>query len=444
MALAFTAVVVFVIYRFFPWQAFRFDQLDPRLPEAFHYNDSPWIFWGWVVVLLSLAALAVIRLRAALGRGRAALGSARLSEPQAGAWESDGTQTGEIVFPPGTEPTDPIYLFLSTSDAPVTELFRATGVVSGGNVMLTTQPQRALLINAASASMLSRGEDAPGSAPGLESLGLNLLARDPEYPWLRGVYVVLPCDELERADPSTWARRLHADLHTIRRVMQLEVPTYLVVSGMEKVPGFIEFAKLRGTHEQRQGRWGISLPRCGDDAGDSAWRSMVEFRFRVRRWTIDLLARDLLNSDRNARLQGLDRTLGTLWARLATLTAGAFPAAENERPYLRAIDLVATGSKPEEQAYLLSSIFLPVFQDEAATRWTSGALADDRAYRRRAAAIATGAGALAACVWLYIQLVLGSLGILGWIILGGLSLGWVAALVVMWRRWPSSPVERAS
>ena len=104
------------------------------------------------------------------------------------------------------------------------------------------------------------------------------------------------------------ARRVHADLQTIRRALQLDVPAYLVVSRMEQVPGFIEFARLRGPHEARQGRWGVSLPRRGDD-GDMAWRSLVDFRFRVRRRTIDLVVRDLLDHDRNARLQGLDRTL---------------------------------------------------------------------------------------------------------------------------------------
>ena len=74
VGLAFAAVVIFLFYRFFPWYAFRFDQLDPRLPEAFHYDDSPWIFWGWVLVLLTVAVLTVLRLRTFLRRQRSALG----------------------------------------------------------------------------------------------------------------------------------------------------------------------------------------------------------------------------------------------------------------------------------------------------------------------------------------------------------------------------------
>ena len=161
--------------------------------------------------------------------------------------------------------------------------------MTGGDVVLTTQPQRAVWINAAAYSLLSSPDVGAGSAPGLESLCRGLMARDPEFPWLRGIFVVLPFDEMARIDPSQTARRIHADLQTIRRGMRLDVPTHLLISRMEKASGFIEFAKLRGPHEQRQGRWGISLPRRGADDGDPAWRGLVNFRFRVRRWTFDLL-----------------------------------------------------------------------------------------------------------------------------------------------------------
>ena len=300
VALAFTAVIIFLIYRFFPWQAFRFDQLDPRLPEAFHFNDSPWIFWGWVVVLLAAATWMAVRLYTRFRADRAAL---RIDAPAAAnvhGWDDDRDRADTaIVFPPGTEPNDPVYLFLSTSERPVAELFLAAGIVSNDNVVLTTQPQRALLINAASSALLCRGTDGAGAAPGLETVCRNLVVRDPEFPWLRGVFIVLPFDELGRLDPAQVARRVHADLQTIRRALQLDIPAYLVVSRMEQVPGFIEFARLRGPHEARQGRWGVSLPRRGDD-GDLAWRSLVDFRFRVRRRTIDLVVRDLLDHDRNA------------------------------------------------------------------------------------------------------------------------------------------------
>jgi hypothetical protein len=444
VALAFAAVLIFLIYRFFPWQAFRFDQLDPRLPEIFHYNDSPWIFWGWVVCLLTLATLTAFRLRALLRRDLAARGPAVPVTALARDREDNDTGAPAIAFAPGTETSDPIYLFLSTSVDAVTDLFRAADVASTGEVILTTQPQRAVLINAALSSLLSRGESIDGSSLGLEGLCRGLIARDPEYPWLRGVFLVLPFDELTRADPSILARRIHADLHTIRRVTELDLPTHLLVTRMEKVPGFIKFANLRGPHEARQGRWGISLPYRGDDDSDSAWRSLVDFRFQVRRRTLDLLVRDLLDSDRNARLLGLDRILGSIIGPLATLIAGSFPAAEKDRPFLRTIDMVATGHRPEDQAYLLSSVYLPIMRDQDATRWTLEALKGDQLQRRRAGRLAAGAGATALCVWLYIQFGLGSLSWWGWAILLALVSGWIAVLVIMWRRWPGSPPGRTS
>ena len=126
------------------------------------------------------------------------------------------------------------------------------------------------------------------------------------------------------------------------------------------------------------------------------------------------------------------------------MIAGGFPAAEKECPFLRAIDLVATGSKPDDQAYLLSSVYLPIFQDQAATRWTQQALSEDRSLRRRAARIAAAAGLFALAVWLYIQFGLGSLGWWGWSIFLALLAGWIATLVIMWRRWPGSSLEPAA
>ena len=243
----------------------------------------------------------------------------------------------------------------------------------------------------------------------------NLIAHDPEFPWLRGVFIVLPFDELQgRTDPAVPGRAASScrDLQAIQAgPCSYDVPTYLVVSRMEHVRGFIEFARLRGPHEARQGRWGVALPRRGDD-GDSAWRSLLDFRFRVRRRTVDLLVRDLLDHDRNARLQGLDRMLSSLIGPLSTLIAGSFPAAEKECPFLRAIDLVATGSKANDQAYLLSSVYLPIFEDQAATRWTQASCANRRPIATPAGAAHRRVGALitsALAVWLYIQFGLGSL-----------------------------------
>ena len=89
-------------------------------------------------------------------------------------------------------------------------------------------------------------------------------------------------------------------------------------------------------------------------------------------------------------------------------------------------------------------MYLPIFEDQAVTRWTSGALADDRRERRRAGRIAATAGACGLAVWLYIQIGLASLGAWGWAIVVALFAGWTTALVIMWRRWPSSTREQTA
>src|SRR5271154_2642598 len=129
IGMAFAAAVLFVFWIFFPSSAFQFDQLDPRLPEAFHYHDSPWIFWGWVVVLLSMAALSAPRLRAILRRHRS-IADTDAVKPSRDARDWGEPVTGPAPFPPGTEETDPIFVFLSTSEGAIKDLFRAAGVVT--------------------------------------------------------------------------------------------------------------------------------------------------------------------------------------------------------------------------------------------------------------------------------------------------------------------------
>lgn len=443
LGLAMLAGFVYILYLFFPWRAFRFDQLDPRLPEAFHLYESPWVFWGWVVVLLSAAGLTLFRLRAFLRPFRSSPHTEGSSPSESGGWKEP--LAGEIALPAGAQPADPVYFFLAATEQAVQDLFLAAlGSTTTGRAVLTTQPGRAILINAASFSLLGGSRGGADAYSNLESLCRSLLAHDPEFPRLRGVFVVLPFDELSRGDPSELARRIRADLETIRRLMELEIPIDILVTGMEQVPGFVEFGKLRGPHEARQGRWGITLARLRTDDRDEPWQRLADFRFRVRAWTLDLIVQDRSDADRNARLHGLDHQLGSIIWSLAVLSAAACPASDPERPFLRRIDLVANGTKADEQAYIYYSVLHgPIEEDAAATRWTDRALAQDQGYRRRAIRIAGVGGALAMAVWLYIQLGLSSLDWQGWVILTVLASTWVTSLYAMWSRWPKASPERA-
>ena len=441
IGLALLAGFVYVFYLIFPWWAFRFDQLDPRLPEAFHLYESPWIFWGWVVVLLSAAILTLWRLRALLRPFRFPAKDNTPGPAEPLAWGEP--LAGEIAPPPGSQPADPVYLFLASSEQTVKELFLAAlGSTASGRAVLATQPRRAILLNAASFSTVGESRESPNTS-NLESLCRSLLVHDPEFPPLRGVFVVIPYHELGQTDPSDLARRVRIDLQTIQRLTELESPIYILVTRMEQIPGFVEFAKLRGPHEARQGRWGVTLARLRTDR-DEPWQRLKDFRFRVRSSALDLIVQDPSDSDRNARLQRLDARLGSIVQSLAILSAAAFPAADQERPFLRRIDLVATGSKANAQAYVYYSVLHgPLEEDAAGTRWTPRALARDQDTRRRAIRIAGVGGTLALAVWLYIQFGLGSLEWQGWAILTALVLTWVAALVLMVRRWPKASPERA-
>ena len=249
---------------------------------------------------------------------------------------------------------------------------------------------------------------------------------------------MLPVDGPWRRDPVITAQRIYHDLQTVRRILRIEVPVYLCFTGVEqKMPAFVELARLRGQRDRNepvQGRWGVSFSRRERESleSDLVFRRLTEYRFRTRRRALELIAQTPLETDRNRRLVALDSGLGALICPIASLVVVAFPAADPDRPFLRAIDIVATGQDTQEQAYAYSSVFKPILEDGDLVRWTRDALTEDREYRRRAAAIAGIFGFLALLVWLYVELGLDSLGWFGWIAFTVFVASWIAVPSLLW------------
>ena len=133
IGLAFALALGYVLYLFFPWWAFKFDQLDPRLPEAFHLFDSPWIFWGWVVLLFASAVWAGFRLAQMFRRSSKAREEREREESRG---YSGDVISEQVVFPPGSEVSDPIYLFLAPTESTIRELLRPAGIELIGRMAL--------------------------------------------------------------------------------------------------------------------------------------------------------------------------------------------------------------------------------------------------------------------------------------------------------------------
>jgi hypothetical protein len=265
-----------------------------------------------------------------------------------------------------------------------------------------------------------------------------IVARHPGAPRLRGLFVVLPIDLLAEPGRSSWADPIRDDLDAIRAAADLDLPAYLVVTGMERTPGFLELAAMRGP----QAEWGVALPRARD--ADEPERSLAEFSGRIRRRTLRALRKWFPDRRLNARLYGAGARSQSLRPALMAACEAVFPADADEPTYLRGIFLAATGAAPEEWAYAGYPLRLQVRGDEGEAAWSDRAIRADRAERRRAWRLALTGALAASAAWAYILFGLGSLGLVGRGIAAGLATSWALALTAMAWRWPAPAGQKKS
>lgn len=375
-------------------------RLDERLPALFHRGGNSWIYAGWVIGLGIGAAIGVSTLLRVLRRARAV----------------DHAATGSADPLASTE--GPIYLMLGPSVSAIDRLFAAAGLTLRGDFIANGEPAPCVYLkaNADSATTLARA----------------MTARDRGLPRLRGLFVVVPLDELIEAPPARWATTVRGDLESIRNATDLDLPVYLIVTGLERDQGFLELAATRGP----QAEWGITLPR--EPLDDEPERSLTDFSERIRRRTLRALRKGFPDRQLNCRLFGTVAQFQGLRPALLTACDAAFPRDVEEPIYLRGVFLAATGATPEEWAYARSPLRLQVIRDLGQATWSARAILADLEERCRAWRLAALGALAAAAVWAYILLGLGSLGVVGWWIAGVLAAIWMLALSAMAWRWPAA------
>ena len=229
-----------------------------------------------------------------------------------------------------------------------------------------------------------------------------------------GVIVILPVEWLDRPDAPRLAIAYRGDLQAIARIVDVRPPVYVVVTGMESAPGFLEFAHRMSESFRTKRRCGFYLPGEPENTGRLVHGGLVWFSGWYQTWMLHLMATEPVNYSGNSALFTLGTHIRRFRRRLPELLGTAMAAPQGgENIPLHGCYFAATGSSTDTAACAAGIIRGRVLDNTAATRWSVRAIDQDLAYRRSALAVGLIGGSTALLVWAYIALGIGSLGWLG-------------------------------
>jgi len=432
LVVAVLSVVGYGAYRIYTKNPPRIENLDERLPLIFHF-DRLWVVWAWIIglqagaVALGLWVFRLIKGDQSSQDGSQSSGLIGRSHELDGAWN-------EIEVRSGREFVDRVYLMLTPSEEHADALLDASGLYIESRV-----PREPSLLHAsftAGATFLTCVARPPqvvpdsGGAPSsVEYVCERLRAAGSGRIGLKGVIVILPVEWLSRSDAPRLATAYRGDLQAIARNLDLRPPVYVVVTGMESEPGFLEFARRMKESFRTKRRCGFYLPGEPGDAAGLVHGGLVWFSGWYQTWMLYLMANEPVNHAGNNTLFTLGSHIRGFRRRLPELVGTAIAAPkEGENIPLYGCYFAATGPSPDTVACAAGMVRGRVLDDAAPTRWSVRAIDQDRIYRRAALAVALVGGSAALLVWAYIILGIGSLHWLGLAIPAALVAAWIVTL----------------
>ena len=187
---------------------------------------------------------------------------------------------------------------------------------------------------------------------------------------VQGVIMILPVDWLNRPDAPRLATAYRGDLQAIASILDLRPPVYVVVTGMESDPGFLEFARRMKESFRTRRRCGFYLPGDPGDTTGLVHGGLVWFSGWYQTWMLYLMANEPVDHRGNNALF----TLGSHYPPLPPPTAriargGDRSPARRENIPLNGCYFAATGPSPDTVACAAGIIRGRVLDDAAATRW---------------------------------------------------------------------------
>ena len=238
--------------------------------------------------------------------------------------------------------------------------------------------------------------------------------------------VLIPALELAGNQGPSLADAPRAALSAASRVLDTRHPVYVLITGMEDVPGFLEFVRRMPAGQRDVGRCGFAIP-----AGPQPIHKRDASAFaRFLQWydvnMLDLVADEPLNQEGNEGLVGLGRWFHDIHPTLLGILDAIADAGEEETVDLLGCYFTANGPVPERRAFTASTLRGRVVGDPHSARWAPETIATDRSHRKYAWIVAAVSASLLLPLWAYILFGIGSQEVVvaGWIILFATIAGW--------------------
>ena len=267
LVLAVLGLACYGVYYTYQYNPPRIENLDQRLPLIFHF-DRLWVLWVWIIGLL-VAALGFAYWLFRLIRGRHASHSVSETPSLIGRTPELDEAWKEIEVRSGRGLVDRVYLLLTPSEEHADALLDASGLhVEGRFPRVPSFLHAALTSGATFFTCVARPPQADpesgSTASSVEYVCERLRAANSGSIALQGVVVILPMDWLDRPDAPRLATVYRGDLQAVARVIQVRPPVYIVVTGMEAEPGFLEFAhRMTETFRNQEKVWLLPSRRAG-------------------------------------------------------------------------------------------------------------------------------------------------------------------------------------
>ena len=397
--------------------------VDEQLPWVFRSSDG--VFWSWVVGLGLIAGGSgtwVVR-RLLAYRRVAGAGLENEAELDA-AWN-------EIASAWNGTADSPVYFLFAP------EASQALGLLASAGLSVESVAPRdsggPLRGYVTSEGLMVWCGDHPGSTVAYVCKRLARLR--PGFPPARGILAVLPEDCLDGPRALNLAAGFTAGIRAAVAGLEVCCPVFVMVTGMENQPGFLEFAKRMPPKSRDMVPLGFSLPDGVERERLAA--GFTGFLRSYDREMLKLFAAEPLEQDGNERLYALSRRLESRRERLVRILEAVSAASDGDSVDLMGCYFAATGSDPEEWAYAPGVVQGRVVGDPNSARWSFPAIRTDLARRRAAWILLAVGGGLIVPVWGYILFGLGSLEWAGWI--GFVAIAAGASWATL-RGWSGRPI----
>ncbi|MCO6453856.1 MAG: hypothetical protein J5I93_00960, partial [Pirellulaceae bacterium] len=183
-------------------------------------------------------------------------------------------------------------------------------------------------------------------------------------------------------------KAVKSDLLTVQRELQLRCPVTVLITGMEREPGFRELVRRVGREPASTQRFGKGY----DVRSQASPQEMDSLSAHVcgafEDWVYTLFReRGALTRPGNTRLYGLlCKVRCTLKTRLAEVLGRGFGFDKQQTPQddpflFSGCYFAATGESPDRQAFV-RGVIDKLLDEQEQVEWTQRALEDERRYRR--------------------------------------------------------------